>query len=414
MGLLIENLLRENMVKLDINRIFHNTPLYNNEKFISESAKLLFNNNDAMFLKRLYETAEEMDALLDICVLSFSVENSKLGGHIATFSLPAGWSCPFADQCSKKVERLRKIDPKKVGTVVRTSKKTGDDIMYKGDVEVHRDPNAQYDCYAANMEMQYDAKRENNWHNFDLLRACNSSEEQADLIQRSLEYQFSESSGDLSIGKVRIHEGGDFYNGEYLKAWLMVAKRFPNVNFYAYTKSVPYVREHLDVIKSLPNFILTLSQGGKHDSELDDFDIKQAKVYRSPEDVLKAGLLIDLDDSLAQQLGGRDKHFALLVHGTQQAGEDMQVKLRNETFLNYWKNRKGLIKVLNSINVFRQPITGEYMSKEQAEFALERLRNPNARINDKKQIITQLNYVVKYEKYQFNPELINVIPPKFR
>lgn len=35
----------------------------------------------------------------------------------------------------------------------------------------------------------------------------------------------------------RIHESGDFYSDRYMKAWFHVAAKFPEITFFAYTKS---------------------------------------------------------------------------------------------------------------------------------------------------------------------------------
>lgn len=55
---------------------------------------------------------------------------------------------------------------------------------------------------------------------------------------------------------VRIHESGDFYNQKYLDKWVEIAKRFPDIIFTAYTKSL-----HLDftAAKKLKNFVLFAS-----------------------------------------------------------------------------------------------------------------------------------------------------------
>lgn len=34
----------------------------------------------------------------------------------------------------------------------------------------------------------------------------------------------------------RVHEGGDFYSLEYVRKWFDIAKRMPDMQFYAYTK----------------------------------------------------------------------------------------------------------------------------------------------------------------------------------
>ena len=56
---------------------------------------------------------------------------------------------------------------------------------------------------------------------------------------------------------VRIHESGDFYSPEYFEEWLEVARRFPELTFYAYTKAWDIV---LSRLKELPsNFVIIFS-----------------------------------------------------------------------------------------------------------------------------------------------------------
>lgn len=413
--LLRESILRHDelnrVISKDINESFKGTKILS-EQFVTESVALLTANNDEAFMKHLYESADMMDALLDICVLTFSSENTKLGGSIATFSLPAGWTCPFANLCLKKVARHRVMDPEKVGTS-KISKATGKKIDYKGDVEVTKGKNAEFDCYAANQEMQYDAVRANRWHNFDLLKEAGDYKGQADLIVRSLKHFFDT---DGKKDGVRIHESGDFYNGEYLKAWMEVARRMPDTQFYAYTKSVPYVKAMEKELADIPNLSITLSRGGRADKEMGDVDVKESHVFNTPEEVLDAGLIVDLDDSLAQAKGGKESNFALLVHGTQEKGEMSQNKMRNETFMAYWKYRKKLNRNLGKPE-------DHHLSTKEADEALgyidQILANP-AKYKSKFSkanldfMAKLLRYVKKYHAYEFSPELINVIPKKYR
>lgn len=74
-------------------------------------------------------------------------------------------------------------------------------------------------------------------------------------LKRSLQADFVENmvftiETELSTKKFkdkkvvfRIHESGDFYNLEYTKKWIAIAKHFEskeNIVFMAYTKSIPY------------------------------------------------------------------------------------------------------------------------------------------------------------------------------
>ncbi len=63
---------------------------------------------------------------------------------------------------------------------------------------------------------------------------------------------------DRDIKVVRIHESGDFYNQTYLENWFSISIMFPDVVFYAYTKSY-----HLDFTLRPKNFIVLLSDDNK-------------------------------------------------------------------------------------------------------------------------------------------------------
>jgi hypothetical protein len=82
-------------------------------------------------------------------------------------------------------------------------------------------------CYALKAERLYKAVRPAREYNLTLTRREDFADVMALQIERALH----------KIKQVRIHESGDFYRQSYLDAWFTVAKRFPALTFYAYTKS---------------------------------------------------------------------------------------------------------------------------------------------------------------------------------
>ena len=133
-----------------------------------------------------------------------------------------------------------------------------------------------------------------------------------------------------------------------------------------------------------------------------------------------------MDDKLAKEKGGREKDFALLVHGTQAAGEMAQNKMRNETFTNYWKYKSWLNRMIINIISSSPNLPAdsslknltEYsdLTNEQAKEAYDYLvgASRGVKFNVLSKLKTQLNYVVKYNNYGFSRELINILPPKYR
>ena len=212
-------------------------------------------------------------------MLKFSQGNAKLGKDIFTFSIPAGYTCPFAKDCFSKAD-----------------KETG---------KIQDGPSTEFRCYSASLESVYPVVRKQRWENFALLKGL-SCLEMADLIQASVPKKAQ---------KVRIHVGGDFFSQSYFDAWMTVAKRLPNIIFYAYTKSLGFWVRRLDEIPA--NFVLTASKGGKMDALISAYGLRHCEVVYTEQEAIDKGLEIDHDDSHAYTQG---PSFALLIHGVQPKG----------------------------------------------------------------------------------------------
>jgi hypothetical protein len=196
----------------------------------------------------------------------------------------------------------------------------------------------EYRCFAAMAETR-PTVREARWHNWDLLRETmhmngNQAMLLRDLIDLSLSMQPSKKL-------LRIHESGDFWTENYMRAWIMVAQERPKQTFYAYTKSLGMWLNLKDIIPS--NFYLTASQGGTLDYLIPKYpEVFQriAHVVYTEEEAQERGLKIDHDDSHC--LG--DKPFALLVHGSQRAGSDAMKALtqrkKEGKFVGYGKSQR--------------------------------------------------------------------------
>lgn len=213
--------------------------------------------------------------------LKFGRGNAKLDNAIFTFSLPAGHTCPFAEQCLSKAD-----------------KKTG---------RIKDGRHTEFRCYAATMETRPSVRR-SRWHNFQQLRACKTQAEVTQLILDSLS---------PFAGYVRVHDSGDFYSQAYFDAWMDVARQRPETWFYAYTKSLPYWVARMGTIPD--NLVLTASYGGTRDDLIDRHGLRYAIVVYSRGAAEELGLPIDHDDSHAMRSEG---NFALLLHGTQPEGSD--------------------------------------------------------------------------------------------
>lgn len=113
---------------------------------------------------------------------------------------------------------------------------------------------------------------------------------------------------------IRIHVAGDFYNQIYFDSWLKVCELNPKIDFYAYSKSLPFWIARFDKIPD--NLVLTASRGGLKDNLIDEYKLIEARVVYHPEEAKKLGYKIDHNDWFAFNKKNR-KSYALLLHGMQ-------------------------------------------------------------------------------------------------
>ncbi len=214
--------------------------------------------------------------------LKFGTENAKLDKFTATFSLPAGYTCPGAKDCHAWFNRE-------------------EGKLYDG-------KHQEFRCYAAMSEAYLPSVRNLVDHNLRLLKAAGSVERMANLIELSLPSD--------RFKYIRVHQNGDFFSGDYFLAWMEVARRHPERKFYAYTKSIPIWVRFKKLVPS--NFVLTASLGGKFDAMVEKHNLRTAVVVYHPEEAEAKGLEIDTTDELARD--AKYGSFALLIHGQGPAG----------------------------------------------------------------------------------------------
>ena len=230
-------------------------------------------------------------------LLKFSSDNKKLDKlaievkektgryeNVYSMSIPSGRAetCPFADKCKAYVGTDGKI--------------------------VSRDDYVEYRCYSASSEARFPAQLKSRDYNFDLLKDCNNDvHELVNLISASIP---------IEAQIIRIHVGGDFYSQPYFDAWLHVATLNPKLQFYAYTKSLPFWVNRLESIKlgKFPNMELIASRGGTKDKLINVYGLRDSIVVHTEQEAIDKGLEIDTTDYIACYGKGS---FALLNHGTQ-------------------------------------------------------------------------------------------------
>ena len=237
--------------------------------------------------------------------LKFSKPNSKIDWP--SFSLPAGWTCPGANECLAKVH----VDDR------------GKRYLVDG-------KNAKFRCFSATAEAQYQQTYDARQHNLAALKALRTSAKMAAQLLADLP---------KSARTIRIHVSGDFFNQAYFDAWIAVAMARPGIRFYAYTKSLNFWVKRLGAIPE--NLVLTASEGGKYDRLIQKHQLKFARVVFSEAEAQAEGLAIDHDDSLASD--PYHGPFALLLHGTQAPKSEASralVQLRRKGVKGYSRGRK--------------------------------------------------------------------------
>jgi hypothetical protein len=264
------------------------------------------------------------------CLLRFGDSNKKMKKlDIIYFSLPAGYTCPFANICKSFAH--------KTGGKFKSNQKS---IKDEGDIR----------CYAANTEMIYKVARENRWRNLDLINKFKTVDEIADLISRSIHY-YEYTHKKISL--LRMHESGDFFNQKYFDAWMKVADERKDILFYGYTKAIPFLVKRLNVLPK--NFRLIGSVGGKHDKLLFEHpEIRKAFIVDSEEEAIKRKLRIDINDFLA--VGG-EEDFALLLHGVQSKESGKSNVARQNSLITKKRN-----KVLKTDRQILKKIAQKYTS----------------------------------------------------
>jgi len=87
---------------------------------------------------------------------------------------------------------------------------------------------------------------------------------------------------------VRIHDAGDFFDDDYTAAWLRIARHYPDVLFYAYTKEVSRFRRLVEPAPPV-NFRWIYSLGGREDHLLDLDRDRHADVFPDDDAIDAAG-----------------------------------------------------------------------------------------------------------------------------
>ena len=236
---------------------------------------------------------------------------------VYSFDLLSGYSCPFAEKCLSKAT-----------------------VQLDGKRKIKDGPKTEFRCFSASQEVQYTNVYNLRKANYDHLKMLDTGENIAARMAEEIDFALP-----VNAGIVRIHVAGDFFNENYFRAWMLVARLNPTVLFYAYTKSLDYWIKNKSMIPS--NMILTASRGGRLDHKIDLYNLRESVVVFSESEAEEKNLIIDHDDSHAARPSLKDNSFALLIHGTQPKGTEaanaLQTLKRNKVKHSY--SRKKMEKI---------------------------------------------------------------------
>jgi hypothetical protein len=99
---------------------------------------------------------------------------------------------------------------------------------------------------------------------------------------------------------IRLHDSGDFYSKEYILDWLFIAKEFPTIQFYSYTKSWKLVDECCQIVGGKPaNFNYIPSRLGLDDADLGERPCALVVPVGTTPDNLPVGTVMGDKDDIA-------------------------------------------------------------------------------------------------------------------
>lgn len=169
----------------------------------------------------------------------------------------------------------------------------------------------QFACYAAGDENQYAQTLECHYNNLIALFGLDLTSMTSVLVD-GIAALLPKRKNSMTIGAIRPHSSGEFYNATYYRAWANVAENFPGINFFGYTKNIFALKATRP-----ENFKLVYSMGGKYDSYVEnETTFGASKVFKTVDDAKKAGWVVscqenDYDDYYHIMNGDR---FALIFH----------------------------------------------------------------------------------------------------
>lgn len=156
-------------------------------------------------------------------------------------------------------------------------------------------------CYAGQGRFNMDSAKQVREINLDAI--LNSSP--GEFVRMALE----DLRSMRGLTHMRVHDSGDFFRKSYYKSWIKIAQGIPEITFYAYTKSIPF----LSWDDHPKNFRVTQSLGGKRDHQV-SFDQPVARIFESERARRGAGYCDGGKSDIPAIIGA--KKIGLVYHGS--------------------------------------------------------------------------------------------------
>lgn len=117
-------------------------------------------------------------------------------------------------------------------------------------------------CYGANAERGYTGVGDALQRNLDALLEAGTVEGMSDLLIRMVG-KFASAADRWQLPPAdrvfRIHWDGDFFSRDYACAWAYTIRRYPDISFWAYTRSFREPLNVVPILAGVPNLALYLS-----------------------------------------------------------------------------------------------------------------------------------------------------------
>jgi hypothetical protein len=108
-------------------------------------------------------------------------------------------------------------------------------------------------CYAGKLEKVFPTVKKNLLHNWELLKDADG-ETMVRLLNEMISEFNAECEKRNAPKQFRIHWDGDFFNDTYTYAWKMIIDKYPDIQFWVYTR----VRKDI-ILNHVPNLSLYYS-----------------------------------------------------------------------------------------------------------------------------------------------------------